>query len=259
MNFELIALMLAILLFLGMLAMIEVGRRLGVAWIHRNPDGLAKGVGTSEGAVMGLLGLMVAFTFSGAATRFEARRHLITEETNAIGTAYLRIDLLPEETRPELQKLFRNYLDLRLATYADVTDPVNTDAKLAETAEVQRTIWTKAVAASRRPDVTGRPEVMIVPALNAMFDITTTRKAAAMNHPPVAIFLLLGALGLISSLLVGYGISSNKNRTWMHAFVFASLTSLSVYVIIDLEYPRLGLIRVDNADRLLIDLKKNLN
>jgi len=259
MNFELVALVLAILLFLGMLAMIEVGRRLGAAWIYRNPDGLAKGVGTSEGAVMGLLGLMVAFTFSGAATRFEARRHLITEEANAISTAYLRIDLLPEETRPDLQKLFRSYLDLRLATYADLTNPADTEAKLAETAAIQSTIWTKAVAASRRPDVTGRPEVMIVPALNEMFDITTSRKAASLNHPPVAIFLLLGALGLISSLLVGYGISGNKNRTWMHAFVFASLTSLSVYVIIDLEYPRLGLIRVDSADRILVDLKKDLN
>ena len=63
--------------------------------LARDPEGLAKGTGAAEGAVFGLLGLILAFSFSGAATRFEQRRHLITEEANAIGTAYLRLDLLP--------------------------------------------------------------------------------------------------------------------------------------------------------------------
>jgi hypothetical protein len=257
--FELIALCLAAGMFLSMLAFIEAGRRLGILRLARDPEGLAKGVGATEGAVFGLLGLLLAFTFSGAASRFEDRRHLITEEVNDIGTAFLRIDLVPEDARPELRDLFRRYLDARLATYANVTNQAVTEARLAETAMLQESIWTKAMAASRRPDVVGRPEVLFVPALNAMFDIATTRRAATENHPPVAIFMLLGALSLISSLLVGYGISGNKYRTWLHAFVFAALTSLAFYVIIDLEFPRLGLIRIDNADQLLIDLRKSMN
>jgi hypothetical protein len=253
------ALFLAAGMFLCMLAVIEIGRRLGADRLAKNTDGLAKGIGASEGAVFGLLGLIIAFTFSGAASRFEVRRHLITEEANAIGTAFLRIDLVPEEARPELRDLFRRYLDSRLATYANVADQTATDSKIAETAKLQNGIWTKAMAATHRPDVTGRPEVLVTPALNEMFDIATTRKAATLNHPPVAIFLLLGGLSLVGSLLVGYGISENKHRTWLHAFVFAAITSLSIYVIIDLEFPRLGLIRVDAADQVMIDLRKNMN
>src|SRR6185436_11106468 len=109
-SFALIAGLLALVLFLAMLALIEVGRRLGVSRLARDPDGLAKGIGASEGAIFGLLGLIIAFTFSGAASRFESRRQLITEEVNDIGTAYLRIDVVPEQVRPELRDLFRRYV-----------------------------------------------------------------------------------------------------------------------------------------------------
>lgn len=85
---SILALIAALLLF------IEFGRRIGRYQLARNQKGLAKGAATAEGAVFGLLGLLIAFTFSGAAERFEQRRHLTTEEANAIGTAYLRLDLL---------------------------------------------------------------------------------------------------------------------------------------------------------------------
>jgi hypothetical protein len=258
-NFTLIAWLIAIALFLAMLALIEVGRRLGVAKLARDPDGLSKGIGASEGAIFGLMGLIIAFTFSGAATRFESRRQLITEEVNDIGTAYLRIDLVPNDARPELRDLFRRYVDLRLATYANIESPSAVEAKIAETSTMQNSIWAKAVEACRRPDVIGRPEVLLIPAVNQMFDITTTRRAATLDHPPLAIYLMLGALSLVGSLLVGYGSSTNKHRPRLHAFVFAAITALSIYMIVDLEFPRLGLIRVEAADQLMIDLRKSMN
>ncbi len=94
-NFSMITLLLFAGLLLALLVAAEIGRRIGIARIARDPEGLPKGVGAVEGAVFALLGLLLAFSFSGAASRFEDRRHLITAETNAIGTAYLRIDLLP--------------------------------------------------------------------------------------------------------------------------------------------------------------------
>ena len=106
MRFTLAASLSAIALLFGMLALFEVGR-IGKRGLARDSDGVAKGTGPAEAAVFGLLGLLLAFTFSGAASRFEARRHLITEEANAIGTAYLRIDLLPRDTQPEMRQLFR--------------------------------------------------------------------------------------------------------------------------------------------------------
>lgn len=248
----------AIGLFFGMLIFSEIGRRFGIAKIARDPNGLAEGVGTADAAVFGLLGLILAFTFSGAASRFEDRRHLITTEVNAIGTAYLRIDLLPSDAQTEIKILLRQYVDTRSTTYLNANDQTAISAKLAKAATLQSEIWTKALIACRRSDAPPQAAMLLLPALNEMIDITTTRAMAAENHPPLVVFLLLGGLSLVGALLVGYNSSTNKDRSWFHIVVFAAIMSLAVYVIVDLEFPRLGLIRVDGADQLLIDLWKSM-
>jgi hypothetical protein len=245
-------------LFLGMLLFTEAGRRIGIARLAHDPEGLAKGAGAAEGAVFALLGLLIAFTFSGAAARFEGRRHLVTEEANDIGTAYLRLDLLPGEAQPELRALFRRYTEVRSTTYQDASNWTVTNARLAEAATLQGEIWTKALAATRRPDAPAQASMLLLPALNAMIDITTTRVMATRNHPPLIVFLLLVGLSLIGALLVGYGISANKHRTWFHTVAFAGIMALTIYVIVDLEFPNVGLIRVDAADQVLVDLRKSM-
>ncbi len=244
--------------FIGMMITSEIGRRIGVARLARDPDGLAKGAGAAEGAVFALLGLLLAFTFSGAASRFEARRMLINEETNAIGTAYLRIDLLPADFRPALRDMFRKYLDLRATVYRSTGDETAYRTRLAQSVLLQDDIWKHTMAALRLPEATSPAHMLMVPALNEMFDIVTTRQTATTNHPPVVIFLLLGALGLVGALLVGYGTSANKKRQWLHQVMFSLITSFAFYVIIDLEFPRLGLIRIDAADQMLIDLRSTM-
>lgn len=256
MSIELIASASAAGLLIGMLVLSEIGRRLGSAGLARDPEGL-KGTGSAAAAVFGLLGLLIAFTFSGAASRFEARRHLITEEANAIGTAYLRLDMLPRDAQPELRSLFRRYVELRAGTYRTAASGIRT-ARLAEAAAMQGQIWSRALAACQRPDTPVQAMTLLVPALNEMFDITTTRATATENHPPLVIFLLLGALSLIGALLVGYDLAPNKERSWLHPALFALMMSLAVYVIIDLEYPRRGLIRVDQADHVLIELRRSM-
>lgn len=257
-NFTLVASLLAVSLFFGMLLCIEIGRRIGIARLARNPGDLTKGSGAAEAAVFGLLGLVIAFTFSDAESRFEDRRHLVAEEANAIGTAYLRIGLLPSDTQPEIRELFRRYLDLRSTIYQDVGDMAVTKAKLAESAVLQREIWEKALIACQRPESPGNVAILVVPALNAMIDITTTRAMATQNHPPLVVFLSLPVLSLICSLLAGYAMSVKKYRSWLHMTAFAAIISLMVHVIIDLEFPRLGLIRVDAADQVLIELRKSM-
>lgn len=245
-------------LFVGILVFCEVGRRIGVARLARDTNGLAQGAGAAEGAVFGLLGLLIAFSFSGAASRFEDRRHLIVEEANAIGTAYLRLDLLPGDARAELKDLFRRYLDSRLATYRDQESRAASDAKRAEGTALQEEIWTKALVALRNPEVPPHATMLLLPALNAMIDITATRVMATLNHPPPVVFMLLGGLSLLGGLLVGYSTAVNKDRTWLHILAFAAILSLTVYVIADLEFPRLGLIRVDAADQVLIELRQSM-
>lgn len=254
--------------FLGMLACGEIGRRVGVRHRARDPEKkLAEGAGAAEAAVFALLGLLIAFTFSGAASRFEDRRHLVTDEANAIGTAYLRVDLLPADAQPDLRRLFRRYTDVRASTYqhdqsvfarflaGENQGPVA--ARLAQAAALQQDIWNRAISALRRPDASPQATVVVVAALNDMIDITTTRVMATRNHPPLIVFLLLVSLGLVGAVLVGYSTSINAQRDWFHSVLYAAILSLTMYVIVDLEYPRLGLIQV-NSDQVLVELAQTM-
>jgi hypothetical protein len=106
-------------LFLGMLLFMEIGRRVAVRRMREDTGAAGEGVGTVDGAVFALLGLLIAFTFSEASSRFDTRRQLIVEETNDIGTAYLRLDLLPADLQPALRESFRRYLDARIEVYRE--------------------------------------------------------------------------------------------------------------------------------------------
>jgi hypothetical protein len=257
MSHALTTVLFAIGLFLGMLLFMELGRRLGLSSLKEEPDAAGKGTGTIEGAVFAILGLLIAFTFSGAGARFEARRYLIGQETNAIGTAYLRISTLPESAQQELRELFRRYVDMRVATYQNMENQAETKAWLAKQAVLQREIWSKAVSACRHPSAPTSAAMLMMPALNEMIDITTTRVVATENHPPDIIFILLGSLSLFSALLAGYGMSC-RGRSWLHVITYAAIISITVFVILDLEYPRRGLIRIDAADRVLIELRQSM-
>jgi hypothetical protein len=248
---------LALGLFLGVLAFHEIGRRLGLRRRRRDPDGAAPGGGAIDAAVFALFGLLVAFTFSGAASRFEIRRQLIVEEANAIGTAWLRLDLLAPGDRTALRDAFRRYLDRRLEVYARLPDLAAAYEALAESAKLQQEIWQSAVAASARPEGQ-RATVVLLPALNEMIDVTTKRTTAGQLHPPKIIYVLLIGFALGCGLLAGYGSASAPSRDWTRAVAFAAVVAVTIHVIFDLEYPRLGLIRVDAADRLLLELRESM-
>jgi hypothetical protein len=248
---------LATALFVGMLLLGELGRWLGQRRQERDPEGARAGSGVVDAAVFGLLGLLVAFTFSGAASRFDGRRQLIVEEANDIGTAWLRLDLLPASEQPALRELFRRYLDLRLEAYRALPDLAAAHAALARSLDVQREIWARAVAACSLTEGQ-RAIVVLLPSLNQMFDIAATRSAAGLIHPPFVIFLLLIGVGLLGALLAGYAMAQGRQRSWTHSVGFALAIAMTVYVILDIEYPRLGLIRVDAADQLLVDLRASM-
>jgi hypothetical protein len=239
----------------GMMIFLEIGRRIGVRRIARNPEGIREGVGTLEGAVFALLGLIIAFTFSGAMSRFDDRRQLIVEESNDIGTAYMRVDLLPNASQPAVRELFRLYLDSRLETYRLIPDMAAVNKELARSAQLQGEIWRQSVAASQLPGAHPDAARLLLPALNEMIDITTTRTMATKIHPPRIVFILLALLALAGSLLAGYAMAEAKGRTWLHMLCYSLAMTAAIYVILDIEYPRMGLIRVTDLDQALIELK----
>jgi hypothetical protein len=247
----LIPLALITTLFGAMFALIAAGRRLGAG---RKGDGLA----AIDGAVFGLMGLLIAFTFGSAAVRFETRRNLIVEEANDIGTAYLRLDLLPADAQPPLREAFRRYVDVRLEVYRKITDLDATKAELARMAELQQQIWAGSVAGCRQVDSPAAC-MLLLAALNDMIDITTTRTVAFQTHQPAVVFLMLALVMLACSLLAGFGMGAGEGRgSRIHAICFAVVLALAFYVILDLEYPRIGLIRVDWMDRVLEDVRHGM-
>lgn len=175
-----------------------------------------------------------------------------------MGTAWLRLDLLPEAARTVLCERFRSYLDARLEIYDRLPHLNAAKAALEESSRLLAKILEIATPAC--PPEEGRSVgVVVLPALNEMFDITTTRTAATMHHPPAIVFAMLLVLSLCCSLLAGYGLASAQERSWMHMIGFAAITAIVVPVALDLKFPRLGFIRVDAADRPLIELRKSMD
>ncbi|MDH5207927.1 MAG: DUF4239 domain-containing protein [Burkholderiaceae bacterium] len=240
-------------LFAGVLLFLEFGRRIGLRRLKQEVDGAGGGV--VEGAVFALLGLLIAFTFSGAAARFDDRRNLIVDEANAVGTAYLRIDLLPAAAQGEMRNLFRRYLDARLAVYRALPDLEAAREHLASSNRIQQEIWVRAVAESADSQ---SARMLLLPALNEMFDITTKRTMAAQAHPPDVVFGLLFVFALCAALLAGSAMAWPESRRWLHSATFAFALAGSVYVIIDMEFPRVGLIRVDSFDKVLVEVRRSM-
>ena len=240
-----------------MLAAVEAGYRIGRKRISLNPD-LVAGVGVIEAAIFGLLGLLLAFQFSTAQTRLEYRRTLIVQEANTIGTAYLRIDLLPAEEQPRMRDLFRKYIDARIARFELLPDIAASEKELAVAQRLQGEIWSAATAAALREPNPGTRTLVIQP-INDMIDATTTRTIAMMNHVPLAIVGLLLLVALCGAVLAGHAMAvRQKGRSMLHAFVFSIVISSTLYVMVDLEFPRYGLIRNDDADKAFYDTRAGM-
>jgi hypothetical protein len=253
------AFLFAVLLLLGMLILLEVGRRLAIHRRGKESQEERGNLGTIEGAVFAVFGLLLAFTFSGAASRFNDKKMLIAKEVNTIETAYLRLQLVPQDRQPALQELFCRYVDSRLEVYRRLPNMPAAESEMAKSKKLQEEIWTSAVAASRLPNSHPDAGKLLLPALNNMIDITTTRTMALHIHPPAIIYALLFCLALMCSLLAGYRMAGGRHRSWLHIFVFAMITVVVVYVVLDVEYPRTGFLRLDSSDELLLKVREAMN
>ena len=252
MSFNTTSVLLLIGVFAGMLLSLIIGQRLGRREKDVGTDSGRIQLTAVEAAIFGLMGLMVAFTFSGAAQRYEMRRQLVVDEANAIGTSYLRIDLLPAVRQAALREKYRQYLEARLAVYRTDLDSSHKSHETIAT-NLQREIWASTVAALA--EAPPQATIIVVPALNEMIDVTTRRTIAAVTHTPKLIMAMLLTLGLVCSLLAGYVIGSSHTRhAGFHWLAFAFMMTITIYVIYDLDYPRYGLIQLEFADQALTDL-----
>jgi len=249
---------LALAMFFAILGALRLGRWIGQRSLKRHGAAGLQSISSLETAVFGLLGLLIAFTFSGALTRFDVRRAQVVDEANAMGTAWLRLDLLPASAQPQMRDTFKAYVDSRIATYRKIDDVDAARHELDRSQQLQSQIWRQAVAALKQPDARPGAELLVLPAMNTMFDLTTVRVVATQMHPPIVIYWMLVLLALAAALLAGYQVAGEQGYAWVHKIGFALIIALTIFLILDLEYPRRGFVRIDAIDQVLINARAGM-
>jgi hypothetical protein len=210
---------------------------------------LRKGVGPAEsderddlslvdGATLTLLGLLIGFTFSMAITRYDQRKNYEEEEANAIGTEYLRAELLPAEKATAVRQLLAKFLDQRILFYT-ARNKVELATISAETERLESEMWTQVKATAD-----DRPTPISAVAVIGMNDVLNREgytQAAWWNRIPAAAWTLMGAIALFANFLIGY---SARKRGGAMFWIVPLAVSLSFMLIADIDSPRGGLIRV---------------
>jgi hypothetical protein len=244
--------------FISSLFLLNYGRQLGLRYLKEDTGNMA-GLTTVEGAVFALIGLLLAFTISGALQRFDDRRQLVIQEANAASTAHDRLALFEGDVGRDLQNKLRDYVQARIDLYRmphDYSLSKRTEFFSSEQEDkilsLKNNVWNAAVAAC--PHASFRPAcAQALPTLANLFEVARLRLGAAEKHPPQVIYVMLFGLGLGGSLLAGFGMAAAKSRSWIHMLIFAATLTVALYTLTDMEYPRLGLIRIDNFDHFLVD------
>ncbi len=255
--FGLLAVALGLALFAGMLVLLELGWRLGLGRVSKyGKDGLI-GVGTVDTPVYGLLALLVGFTFSGAAGRFDYRRELVAREANAIGTAWIRIDALPPPLQPAIRAGLRDYVDALIAAYEIAPSFGTEPAEPAPIARARRRLWADAMAACLTADG-DKARMLLLPSLNEMFDLADADRLAGWIHPPLLIYVMLGVAALATGLFAGIALARAPTRNWVYMVGIAATVAIALYVTIELEFPRRGLFHIDTMNRALVDVRAEM-
>jgi len=242
--------------FVAILAAAEIGRRLGVRrrQQHAAADGKTQ-ITTFEAALLGLLSLMIGFSFSLALTRYDARRAVVLEEANAIGTAALRATMLPAPHDAELAKLFRDYVDVRIALAAGGNDREKRDAAIAASQSIHDQLW-KHAAAVLVADPRSLPGSLFVEALNAVIDVHAKRLTARANHVPEVAFLMLYAVAMVSLGFSGYSGGLAGSRNMIPTAIMALAIATVITLIVDFDRPYRGMVTVSQQP--MIDLRTGL-
>ena len=233
----------ALALFGTLMLALEIGYRRGRRDSNERDAQAGAQIGAIQGAVLGLMGLLLAFSFAAAGARFLERQDLIVKEANAIGTAYLRADLLEEPHKTELRSALQKYTEHRIAV-SDRSPGVVSDEDAAEVQHGQARIWNAAIAG-----VLAKPAVMlgVLPPVNDVIDVHSDRIFAGKKHIPWLVMGLLIACSLMSVAVIGYGCGLGGHRRAMLTISLAFIVGTSLWITLDLDHPRAGLLRLSDA------------
>jgi hypothetical protein len=243
-------------LFLAILLVILLasgfGHRMGIRRNRRSEREKEGVVGGMVAAELGLLGFLLAFTFGFAASRFDTRRQILLDESNAIGTTFLRGAMLPQPQRDDVRQMLREYVDVRLEA---ARTGVLTEA-LRKSDELHRRLWDAAVAASEK-DPRSVPTGLFVESLNEVIDIHAKRlNAIIRSRIPMSVWAVLFAVAFTSFAAMGYhaGLTAatRSPASWVVAVTFAVV----IWLVVDLDRPGQGLLRVSQQP--MVELRESM-
>lgn len=246
---DLDALYIVFILFFFMLTAIWIGYKLGLKKtksVTKNPE--------ISSSLLGLLALILGFTFAMAGSRFENRKNNLIDEANCIGTAILRADIYPDSLKNEFKKDFKSYLNFRIDYYTLTMDEAKINMSLKQSAEMSDKLWSRASFYAKNKDYFIQSNMML-PALNAMFDSASKSNMVLNSKVPETIVYLSLIFSVIISFFIGYNSGLEKKIGMKFILGFCFLICVVIYITLDLDRPRRGLIKLEDE----ITLMQKLN
>lgn len=239
----------------GLVGVLELGHWLGSRAQTLGSDPGGSVTSTLQSGTLGLLALMIGFTYSLAVVRFEARRQALTEEANAIGTTALRAQLLPESHAAVVAGLLRSYVAARIVPAADVDESDILEQRIKASVDLQNQLWQHAVAVSAEHPHS-IPIGLFVQALNEMIDQHTLRLGAIRNHVPFMVFALLYLIAAVAMGFTGYEAGLLGRRKLLPPIITTIMVATVIALIIDIDQPRHGFLTI--SQRPLLELQQSL-
>lgn len=230
----------------------EGGFRIGRWWQDREPGEQEGPTGVLVGSLLALLAFLLAVTMGMASDRFDARRAIVLDEANSIGTTYLRAGYLPEPASSQIRELLRQYVPLRIV----VTDQTNVAEDIAHSEQILNQIWAISEEVARTTDK-GDLVSTYIESLNETIDLHETRVTAGIySRVPETVLLLLIGGSALSLAMVGFSAGLTRRRSLLTAVVLVIALGAVIMIVVDLDRPREGFIQVSQQP--LIDLQRQI-
>lgn len=237
-----------------LLALAEAGYRVGLRLYATKDEARRTQISGVQTAVLGLLGLLLGFTFSMSVNRYELRRDMVLKEANAAGTTWLRAGLLPEIERAPARDLLRRYVETRLEYQRVSDDPIQLATGLAQSGEIQRALWEQAERAAKEAPTS--ITATYINALNDLIDTDAERIAAHRNRIPTAVWVLLVFVSAVGCLTSAYGSGAQGARSAFTSFLLPFLITVVIIFIFDLMHTHQGVVSIGQEP--MLDLLKTM-
>jgi len=246
---------LCLLLFIACILMVISGKFVRNKFLRRDEVESRGGVNSLLGALFGLWGFILAFTFGNSSSRFDNVRNIMVDESNIIRNAILRADVFPDSVRTALREDLRKYLDARIAYYDYVRDFDKFTKAKEDAATTGKALWAITVDASRQPNMVPATNNMFS-TLTSMFDAASKRDAVLLSGVPELIVYMLFFLAMVISFIGGFTTPVIKQKEWIVIAGFILLACVIIYITLDLGRPMRGLIRPNVGEDRMVALKK---